>query len=101
MLFICSLFYPVIDELVVDIAYTQNNVITVEEIKMPVIQYKNKIKYIFPVKGNWQVNGNYDCICAHRGHYSREFAFDIAQLNKDSLIVYKEKMENEHSILNG
>ena len=90
-----------IDELVIEVSYFQYNDMLVNKMTLPVIQYSNRNKYIFPAKGCWQVSGNYDCICAHRGHYSMEFAFDIAKLNEDSLIDYKENMKNEDYVSYG
>jgi hypothetical protein len=50
---------------------------------LPVVQHRNRTAYAFPVRGLWQVNGNYDCLFAHRGHHSMEFALDVAKLDLD------------------
>lgn len=83
------------DELVILVTYIQGNQSRTVETKLPLIQFKSRNDYIFPVKGIWQINGNYDCICAHRTQYSMEFAMDMCQMNRESLIAYKPDMKNE------
>jgi hypothetical protein len=82
------------DELEIEITYLEDDFVKEASKKIPLVQYQNKNEYIFPVKGAWQVNGNYDCIIAHRSHYSMEFAFDIAQMNSDMKIYSKDQMQD-------
>jgi len=84
-----------INELNIIVSYIENGVLKTAEKHIPVIEYRTKNKYIFPAAGVWQIYRNYDSIGAHRTQYSMEFAFDIGQLNPDSLFVYKSKMEDE------
>lgn len=84
-----------IDELILSISYFQAGELITQQKSIPVVEYKTKNNYTFPAKGVWQVNGNYDCIGAHRTQYSMEFAFDIGQLNSDSRFVYKDDMKDE------
>lgn len=90
-----------IDELILSISFFQDGQLNTQRECIPVIQYKTKNNYTFPTKGVWQVNGNYDCVGAHRTQYSMEFAFDICQMNSDSLIVYKNGMKDEDFIAFG
>ncbi len=46
-------------------------------------RYINNNKYIFPVKGAWQIDGNFDCIPYHRQRHVDEFAFDLCKLDKN------------------
>lgn len=74
-----------IDEVVLAISYFQDEELIIERKSIPVIQYKTKNNYTFPVKGVWQVNGNYDCLGAHRTQYSMEFAFDLGKIDTDTM----------------
>lgn len=87
-----------VDELVLSVSFLQGDTLATEQQSIPVFQYKTKNSYTFPAKGVWQVNGNYDCIGAHRTQYSMEFAFDITQMNSESKISYKDVMKNEDFI---
>lgn len=68
-----------VEELVLSVFFLQDEKSSVQQVRIPVIEYKTKNKYTFPAKGVWQVNGNYDCIGAHRTQYSMKFAFGICQ----------------------
>jgi hypothetical protein len=86
------------DELVISVCYAQGAQSRMAQVKLPLIQYQSRNQYIFPVKGVWQINGNFDCISAHRTQYSMEFAMDMCQMNSDCLITYKPDMKNEDYI---
>jgi len=90
-----------VDEVVLAISFLQGGELITQQICIPVIEYQTKNDYIFPAKGVWQINGNYDCIGAHRTQYSMGFAFDIAQLNAESKLVYKDDMQDEDYIAFG
>lgn len=76
--------YPeLLDSLVVQVIYTKEGITYSESKNISLVRYENKNKYIFPVKGVWQVCGNYDCIGAHRQRNSDEFAFDLTILDKN------------------
>ncbi|WP_164949234.1 M23 family metallopeptidase [Clostridium sp. FP2] len=91
----------VIDELVIKVNYIKCGEEQVQELKIPLIQYKNKNQYIFPLKGNISTCGNYNTLPDHRQHYSMEFAFDMAQYNADQKLCYKENMREEDYIVYG
>lgn len=91
----------VIDELVIKVNYLQCGEEHVEELKIPLIQYKNKNQYIFPLKGSISTCGNYNTLPDHRQHYSMEFAFDMAQYNVDQKLCYKENMCDEDYVVYG
>ena len=91
----------VIDELVIKVNYIEGGENQIQELKIPLTQYKNKNQYIFPLKGNISTCGNYNTLPDHRQHYSMEFAFDMAQYNADQKLRYKENMYEEDYIVYG
>ncbi len=94
-------YNKVIDRLVIKVNYTKCDQEQIQELKVPLIQYKNKNPYIFPLKGNISTCGNYNSLMDHRQHYSMEFAFDMAQYNIDQKLCYKENMREEDYIVYG
>ncbi len=82
--FFIVVYHIPIDEVTISVSYDKNEEFITEKRSIPVIQYEPKNRYTFPVKGAWQVNGNYDCIGAHRTQYSMEFAFDLGKIDVDS-----------------
>jgi hypothetical protein len=90
-----------IDTLVIKVNYDENEFNKIEELKIPLIQYKNKNQYIFPLKGCLSTCGNYNSLVEHRQHYSMEFAFDMAQYNSEQKLCYKENMTEEDYIVFG
>jgi len=84
-----------VDECVVSVSYLQNGEEKTTNLKIPVIEYKNKNKYIFPVKGAWMVHGNYDNIHEHRKAHFEEFAMDLIQLTNDFRFVPHPDSANE------
>jgi hypothetical protein len=91
----------VMDELVIQVNYFCEGKEKKQELKMPLIQYKNKNQYIFPLKGCLSTCGNYNSLVEHRQHYSMEFAFDMAQYNSEQKLCYKENMSQEDYIVFG
>lgn len=91
----------VIDELVIYVNYLKAGVECKEDLKLPVIGYKNRNEYIFPLKGNISTCGNYNSLLDHRMHYSMEFAFDMAQYNEEQKLCYKEDMRQEDYVVYG
>ncbi|MFX1252877.1 MAG: M23 family metallopeptidase [Promethearchaeota archaeon] len=86
----------IIDELVITAYYIKENEESKVQISIPVIEYKTKNQYIFPVKGSWYSIGNWDdVVSGHRGTWSQEFAFDLAQLDNTLQILEKQKRPNE------
>jgi len=83
-----------IDECIVSVFYTQNSKERNSICKIPIIQYKNKNRYIFPLKGAWLVANNYDNIYFHRQDHSQEFAIDLIQLTDDFKLFPKENTKN-------
>lgn len=84
----------IVDELIISITYVENEIEKVLNCKMPVIEYKNKNKYIFPVKGTWIATDIYSTIDSHRWCYNSEFAFDLGQLDNNLLFINKDYMNN-------
>lgn len=92
-----------VDQLKMTVCYSALGKTDKVETVVPVIDYKTKNSYIFPVRGTWQVNGNYDCIGAHRTQYSMEFAFDLVQLGTNrpsaaNLFKYEETGQDKNYI---
>lgn len=70
-----------LDEMVFTVVYKQAAETKKISIEIPIIEYKNKKEYIFPLKGSWLVFGNWDDAYNHRTMHSQEFGFDLVQLN--------------------
>jgi hypothetical protein len=84
----------ILDELIVQVIYTQAGITHIECKNITLVRYENKNKYIFPVKGTWQVCGNFDCIGAHRQRNSDEFAFDLTILDNNQKNNNHKKVED-------
>jgi hypothetical protein len=95
---VCTKF---IDELRIKVSYEKSGEQFSEELTIPVIEYKNKNEYTFPLKGCISTCGNYNSLLEHRQHYSMEFAFDMAQYNVDQKLCYKENMQQEDYVVFG
>lgn len=94
----------IIDMLEVKVCYKQGNEEKSEQCKIDVVSYKTQNSYIFPVKGAaWQIQGNYDCLGAHRlpAPASMEFAIDLSLLNSESKYEWNDSMKNEDAICYG
>ncbi|MGD2251233.1 MAG: M23 family metallopeptidase, partial [Candidatus Methanofastidiosia archaeon] len=78
-----------VNQCAVSVVYVQDGKEKIKTLKIPVIEYKNKNEYIFPVKGAWLVCSNYDDIHAHRRVHFEEFAMDLIQLTKDFTFMSK------------
>lgn len=90
-----------IDELVIRVSFNKCSEIQTLELKIPIIQYKNRNQYIFPLKGSISTCGNFNSLVDHRQHYSMEFAFDMGQYNVEQKLCFKEKMGEEDYIVYG
>lgn len=90
-----------VDSLTVETIWLEGGLEKREQVTIPVIFYRTKNAYTFPVRGVWQVNGNYDCLCAHRTQYSMEFAIDLGQLYPDGMFAPKADMRDEDYIAFG
>lgn len=84
-----------LDEFVVQVTYIKSGLEFKESRNIALVRYENKNKYIFPVKGTWQVCGNYDCIGAHRQRNSDEFAFDLTILDTNQKLPINKDMKPE------
>jgi hypothetical protein len=91
----------VIDELIIKVTFKKDEEEYIKELKIPLVQYKNKNKYIFPLKGNISTVAHYNRLMEHRQHYSMEFAFDMAQYNSEQKLCFKENMDEEDYIIYG
>ncbi len=85
-----------IDECIVSVFYTQNSKERNSICKIPIIQYENKNRTIFPLKGSWLVINNYDNTHTHRRSHSAEFAIDLIQLTSDFMIVPEKNCDNKN-----
>lgn len=93
-------FFLVVNEKPIDVVdlsvtYLEDKSLHTVQKSIPVNQYKTKNNYTFPVKGVWQVSGNYDCWGAHRTQYSMEFALDVVQLDAQFKNTYNDDMSDE------
>ncbi|MCM1989088.1 M23 family metallopeptidase [Oceanirhabdus seepicola] len=88
-------FNELLDELLIRIKYSQDGIECIESKKIDLVKYENKNKYIFPVKGTWQVQGNFDCLVGHRWRHADEFAFDLIKLDGDNRLLVDESRKEE------
>lgn len=95
------LFNEQLDELLIQVKYTQGGREHVGSRSIDLVRYENKNKYTFPVKGIWQVDGNFDCLLAHRGRHSDEFAFDLTKLDENHTLVVDANRKEEDYPCNG
>jgi len=98
---LCNLAVDMLD---IKVYYKQNREKRSEHLTVPVVNYKTQNNYIFPVRGGgWQVNGNYDCLGAHRipAMASMEFAIDLGLLNSESKYEWDDGMKNENALCYG
>lgn len=51
-----------------------------KQLEVPIEQYQQKTKLIFPIKGNFVVAGGHDFNEAHSGEWSQHYAYDIEGL---------------------
>ncbi len=72
-----------------------------QELSIPLRNYVNKNKYLFPLKGCISTCGNYNCLLDHRQHFSMEFAIDMAQYNKEQKLSFQEEMRKEDYVIYG
>lgn len=90
-----------VTRMVIRICYSNERGDCYEEKELPIIIYKNKNKYQFPLKGAISTCGNHTCLLDHRQHYSMEFAVDMAQYNVEQKLFYKENMKQEEHVIYG
>ena len=93
-----------VDTLDIKTYFKQDGEEKTEHLTVPVVNYKTKNEYIFPVKGgSWQVHGNYDCIGAHRipAPASMEFAIDLGMLNSENRYEWNDGMKDEDALCYG
>ncbi|MFW9993291.1 MAG: M23 family metallopeptidase [Candidatus Odinarchaeota archaeon] len=84
-----------VDELVIIVYYIQDDKEEEARVNVPVIQYENRNRYIFPVKGTWLAIGTWDDpVNGHRGAWSQEFALDLIQLDTNLQSAAKKNEES-------
>jgi murein DD-endopeptidase MepM/ murein hydrolase activator NlpD len=89
------LMHPV-DELEILVKFEINGEVKTSSVSVPIKTYTTKNDYIFPLKGEWLVWGNWDVTAAsHRMMHSQEFAMDFVQLNENLTLPQVEKTRNE------
>ncbi|MHA2365501.1 MAG: M23 family metallopeptidase [Candidatus Hodarchaeales archaeon] len=85
-----------IDNLILTVNYEINEESNEVQSSIPIISYKNKGKYILPLKGVYQIFCNWDSVDSHRGAYSQEFAIDFAFFDFDDIEKLIGKQPNEN-----
>lgn len=88
-------FDELLDELIVQLKYTQCNAEYKVSKDIALIKYENKNKYIFPVKGAWSAVGTASSITDHRQRNIDEFAFDLAKLDKNQMVPINNIIKQE------
>ncbi len=86
-----------VDECAITVAYSLQGKDQVMTLTMPVIDYKNKNEYIFPLKGTWVIYNSYQNIHFHRRVYFEEFAMDLVQFSKDLVLVPKSGANEDYA----
>lgn len=94
-------YKEMVDLLSVQVLYEMEGKEYKQELSIPLMNYENKNKYIFPLEGCISTCGNYNCLLDHRQHYSMEFAIDMAQYNKEQKLSFKENMQMEDYVIYG
>ncbi len=84
-----------IDTCFISIFYTVEGVRKRLRKRIQIKHYKNKNKYIFPLKGVWLVVNNYDNIYDHRQMQSQEYAMDLVQLTENFKLAYSKRFANK------
>lgn len=95
------IYTDIIDKLSILVSYDMDGQEYKEELTIPLINYKNKNDYIFPLKGCYSTCGNYNSLLDHRQHYSMEFAVDMAQYNEEQKLFFEDNMREEDHIIYG
>ncbi len=78
----------------IHIEFLQGGKTFAKDLSLQVTEYKQKNKYIFPVKGAWMAINTYNANYVHRVNSSQEFAFDL-MVQKPDLKMYPPSGENE------
>ena len=84
-----------VDGLVLSVTYTEEGKEKTEACSIPLVQYENKNKYIFPLKGAWLAVNAFDNPYEHRRMHSQEFGFDLVQLDENMDCIPAKGTENE------
>jgi hypothetical protein len=85
-----------VDELEILVRFEINGEVETSSISVPLKTYSTKNEYIFPLRGEWLVWGNWDVTTAsHRMMHSQEFAMDLLQLQENLTIPQVEKTKND------
>jgi murein DD-endopeptidase MepM/ murein hydrolase activator NlpD len=76
---------PAIDKMVykLELATPAGEKLT-QELEIPVAEYAQKTKLIFPIKGNFMVAAGHDFNEAHKGEWSQHYAYDIIGLGPNN-----------------
>ncbi len=84
-----------VDKLVLTVTYIEEEKEKKEVCSIPLVQYKNKNLYIFPVKGAWIALNAFDNPYEHRRMHSQEFGFDLGQLDENMFFIPPKGNKNE------
>ena len=84
-----------VDELILSIKYIEEENEKTESCSIPLVQYANKNKYIFPLKGAWITINAFENPYEHRRMHSQEFGFDLVKLDQNMDCIPAEGTENE------
>ncbi|MFW9851792.1 MAG: hypothetical protein ACFFDS_02530, partial [Candidatus Thorarchaeota archaeon] len=76
-----------VDLLVLSVTYIEEEEEKTEVCTIPLVQYKNKNQYIFPLKGAWIAINAFDNPYEHRRMHSQEFVFDLGQLDEKMFFI--------------
>lgn len=83
-----------VDECVIGVTYTHEGSEKEASVTIPVKEYRNANKFIFPLKGSWLAVNTHDDVHFHRRMHSQEFAMDIVQYTKDFRLFEGDNPDN-------
>ncbi|MHA2357423.1 MAG: M23 family metallopeptidase [Candidatus Heimdallarchaeaceae archaeon] len=84
-----------VDQLVFTVTYFEEDEEKEEVCSIPLVQYKNKNQYIFPLKGAWMAINTFDNPYEHRRMHSQEFGFDLGLLDEEMNFIPPKGTKNE------
>ncbi|MCG3216781.1 MAG: M23 family metallopeptidase [Candidatus Heimdallarchaeota archaeon] len=84
-----------LDQLILTVTYIEEEEEKKKVCKIPLVQYKNKNQYIFPLKGAWIAINAFENPYEHRRMHSQEFSFDLGQLDENMFFIPPKGNKNE------
>jgi hypothetical protein len=84
-----------VDKLRIKVIFIQEGQQRSAYLDLSVHEYRNKNKYLFPLRGTWFVFGNWDDVYNHRMMFSQEFAMDFIQLDENLFFDQTKELLNE------